>query len=333
MKKALGAVSQTISSARVIFQDEGSEPSLIVRLLTSMQGDASRTVFEAKPLPKGLSISTQSLLSQLTSSANAQLLPHTLRSYKPYIDLESYSTSLSRPDFSRRLQEWFDTSSTSIEQSATHWFSGLRSVKEVWTLRNSVRRHIATSGLDKEEKRHLSFSLDKLCQGRILDIWQETLSDTQVAFKKALDENVHVSQTKDPAKGNALRDIYSIDILMFLPDTSPMDFLFQPPSIPILSQTKSFVETPFQKYQQSLKRQLVGRSNQIDVVLSTLEQCARTLQQDFLQLRTNADEHTRCVSTDMYFYTVETLLDNLLGLSWKTSSIHISQLQLPCLRM
>lgn len=204
MKKALGAVSQTISSARTIFQDDRSGPSLIVRLLSSMQDDTSGIGAGVKALPKGLSISTQSLLSQLTSSANVQLLPHTLRSYKPYIDLGSYSTSLSRSDFSRRLREWFDTSSTSIERSATHWFSGLRSVKEVWTLRNSVRRHIATSGLNEEEKRHLTCSLDTLCQGRILAVWQETLSDTQATFKKTLDENVHAAQQKDPAKGEAL---------------------------------------------------------------------------------------------------------------------------------
>ncbi|KAF5312388.1 hypothetical protein D9619_002857 [Psilocybe cf. subviscida] len=313
MKKALGAVSQTISSARTIFQGEGSEPSLIVQLLSSMQEDTSRMVSEGKPLPKGLTISTQSLLSQLTSSANVQLLPHTLRSYKPYIDLGSYSTSLSRSDFTRRLREWFDASSTSIERSATHWFSSLRSVKEVWTLRNSVRRHIATSGLDKEEKRHLTSSLDKLCQGRILAVWQETLSDTQVTFKKALHENVHAAQQKDLAKDNS----------------SPMDFLFQPPSIPILSQTvKSFVDTPFQKYQQSLKRQLVGRSNQIDVVLSTLEQCARTLQQDFLQLRTNADETTKPFVEDLintYQPAATTLSENVINILQETTDNAITE--------
>lgn len=75
-----------------------------------------------------------------------------------------------------------------------------------------------------------------------------------------------------------------------------MDFLFQPPPIPILSQTvKSFVDTPFQKYQLSLKRQLVGRSVQLDSVLSTLEHCAKTIQQDLLHLRTNADDKTRFV--------------------------------------
>jgi len=75
-----------------------------------------------------------------------------------------------------------------------------------------------------------------------------------------------------------------------------VDFLFQPPPIPILSQTvKSFVDTPFQKYQLSLKRQLVGRSMQLDSVLSTLEHCAKTIQQDLLHLRTNADDKTRFV--------------------------------------
>lgn len=72
-----------------------------------------------------------------------------------------------------------------------------------------------------------------------------------------------------------------------------MDFLFQPPSIPILTQTvKSFADTPFQKYQLSLKRQLVGRSAHLDAVVSTLEQCAHTIQQDFLHLKSNGDDKT-----------------------------------------
>jgi hypothetical protein len=72
-----------------------------------------------------------------------------------------------------------------------------------------------------------------------------------------------------------------------------VDFLFQPPPIPVLPQTvKSFVDTPFQKYQLSLKRQLVCRSTQLDSVISTLEQCARAIQYDFFHLKAGGDGKT-----------------------------------------
>lgn len=76
-----------------------------------------------------------------------------------------------------------------------------------------------------------------------------------------------------------------------------MDFLFQPPSIPILAPTiKSFVDTPFQKYQLSLKRQLVGRSTQLESVLCVVEQCAYAIQHDFLHMKIGDDETSRCAS-------------------------------------
>jgi hypothetical protein len=66
---------------------------------------------------------------------------------------------------------------------------------------------------------------------------------------------------------------------------TPLDILFRPTPAPILSQTlKVKPDTPFHKYQATLKGQLVGRTTQLDEVLSTLEQCARTIQQDFTHI-------------------------------------------------
>ena len=87
--------------------------------------------------------------------------------------------------------------------------------------------------------------------------------------------------------------------LSILLDISPLDFLFQSPSIPIFSQTtKSFGDTPFQKYQLTLKRQLIGRSAQLDDILSALEHCARTIQHDFSIVKAGigSDEKTKFVS-------------------------------------
>ncbi|KIM47756.1 hypothetical protein M413DRAFT_439424 [Hebeloma cylindrosporum] len=277
MKKALATIAQTIRSARKIFQDSPSGRSLIFRVLESIQEEEdARSPTQVKPLPDELRLSTRSLLVHLTSSANFQLLPPSLRFYKPYIDLNSTSTSLPHLDFSQRLEEWFRDSSNHWQRSAGRWFSGLQNIKDVWTLRTSIRKYVLGSGLDKLEKKHLLSNLVALCHERITLIWQKLLADTQSKFKSSLLENLSCP----PANEAHL-------------DDSPVDFLFQPPPIPVLSQTvKSFVDTPFQKYQLSLKRQLVGRSIQLDSVLSTLEHCARTIQQDLLHLRTNADDKT-----------------------------------------
>src|SRR6266540_4111109 len=74
---------------------------------------------------------------------------------------------------------------------------------------------------------------------------------------------------------------------------STTDFLFSPLPIPVLSQTKSFVEIPFQRYQLALKRQLVGRSSELDSVLLTLEECARTIQLDLAIVKGPDNEKTR----------------------------------------
>jgi len=189
IKKALATVAQTICSARKIFQDLPSERSLIFRALESIQ-EETREPAQLKTLPDELRLSTQSLLVHLTSSANFQLLPPSLRSYKPYIDLNSSSTSFPHLDFSQRLEEWFRNSCNHWKNSAGKWFSGLQSIKDVWTLRTSTRKYVLGSGLDKLEKKHILSNLDALCHERISLIWQKLLTDTQSKFKSSLQENL-----------------------------------------------------------------------------------------------------------------------------------------------
>lgn len=201
MKKALATIVQTICWARKIFQDSSSERSLIFRVLESIQEDAlSPTPLNS--LPDELRLSTQSLLVHLTSSANFQLLPPSLRSYKPYIDLNSSSTSLSHPDFSQRLEEWFQNSSNHWQRSAGKWFSGLQSIKDVWTLRTSIRKYVLGSGLDKLEKKHLLSNLDTLCHERISLIWQKLLDDTQSKFGSNLQENLSCAPESETPLGS-----------------------------------------------------------------------------------------------------------------------------------
>ncbi|KAF8913112.1 hypothetical protein CPB84DRAFT_1812046 [Gymnopilus junonius] len=275
MKDVLNTISETVSTTRTIFQNGSSHPSLILRVLESLQSEYSESDAQSTELPDELLLSTKSLLTQLTSSANFQLLPRNVRSYKPYIDLTSSSTSLSSSEFSQSLQDWFHNSCKQWQDTSEKWLAGLQSVKDIWSLRTSLRRCTIGSGFEETEKDHVHYNLDLLCHKRITAIWRRTLCDAENKFKEGLRENV-----------------FSLE-RQWHPDTSPVDFLFHPLSIPALSQTvKSFVDTPFQRYQLSLKKQLVSRSARLDSVISTLEQCARAIQLDFVQLKTNSEGKT-----------------------------------------
>ncbi|KAF8167632.1 hypothetical protein B0H34DRAFT_24536 [Crassisporium funariophilum] len=290
VKKALNTLSQTVCAARGIFQSDNSEPSLIGRVLESIQADPSEPNGYLKRLPDELYLSTQSLLFSLTSSANFQLLPSDLRSYKPYVDLNSASTALPQKNFTHKLQEWFKQSSKLWHDAAGVWFSKLQNVKEVWTLRTSIRRWLVPSGLNENEKAHLSSIIDSLCHERIIGIWKLILSDAETRFKSRLQASVSLPEQ----------------------DSNPVEFLFQSPPIPILSQSiKSFVDIPFQKYQLALKRQLVSRSAQLDDILSTLEQCARTIQHDFSHLRAGRDDKTALL-IDQLVQTYQPAADSLI---------------------
>ncbi|KAF8203821.1 hypothetical protein BJ912DRAFT_1018517 [Pholiota molesta] len=146
MKRALSAIAQTVITARTVFNDEHAKASLIVGF------------FDQCKKTNDLYLTTQSLLTHLTSSANFQLLPANLRS-----------------------------SSDQWRHSAAQWFLGLQSIKEVWTLRNSIRRYVTIQAF--------------LIRKNILGIWQNLLSNTGKKFKKSLQDNISLSQETEGIKG------------------------------------------------------------------------------------------------------------------------------------
>jgi hypothetical protein len=194
VKKALITISQSVCTARSIFRHEASEPSLIGRVLESIQADSSKPHQSSPRLPNELYLSTENLLANLTSSANFQLLPSTIKSYKPYVDLNSSSTFLAQPQSSQKVQTWFQQSSSLWQTCAAGWLTGLQTMKQVWTLRSSIRRWIMTSGLEEEEIIHLLSITDSLCHERIVRIWTQTLTGAEALFKSRL--NSYVSEPR-----------------------------------------------------------------------------------------------------------------------------------------
>lgn len=200
MKNVLITIAQTLVTSRAILDHEEDAPSLLFRVLRAIQADSEDITSQ---LPIELQLSTQSLLGQLMSSANFQLLPPDLRSYRPYIDLSSSSTLLTRSVFVRKLQEWFHNSCERWKSSSKNWLTCLHSVKEVWVLRTSIERFIMHSGLKDEEKGFLLSNMDVLYRDRIIDIWKKALSFAEHEFGQQLRLQTFVAADTGTHKGKS----------------------------------------------------------------------------------------------------------------------------------
>ncbi|KAJ6621177.1 hypothetical protein B0H10DRAFT_2353252 [Mycena sp. CBHHK59/15] len=273
---ALDALVRTLTTSRSIFEEAESHQSMIGTVLEYMQSDSTSP---AKSLPLELQLTTQTLLATLPSSTHFLLLPPSLRSYKPYVDLSSSSALIEQAHFIHVLDEWFRTSNRSLQDAATKWFSELHAVVEVWTLRASIRQWIDSSTLKRKEVDALKSTFEDAAHQRVLSIWKLALSDAEQDFKSQL-----ASATK------SLRETPKENRT----DTSPVNFLFNSPPLPVFPGLGP-VDSSFHKYRASLRRQLIGRTSLLDSVLATLEKCARSLQRDLSLGLTGDDEETRRV--------------------------------------
>ncbi|KAJ6575299.1 hypothetical protein B0H19DRAFT_933515 [Mycena capillaripes] len=276
---ALDAMVKTLTTSRSIFEQGESKQSMIGAVLEYIQSDSPGPDPSLKYLSSELQLTTQALLATLPSSTHFLLLPPSLRSYKPYVDLSSSSSLIEQAHFSRVLDEWFQTSNRSLKLAASKWFSDLYTVAEVWTLRASIRQWIDASGLKPGETATLKSIFDDAAQQRVLNIWKLALSDAEDAFQVQL-----------AAATASLRNIPREQ----RKNTSPVEFLFTAPPLPVFPGLGP-VDSSFQKYKTSLRRQLLGRTSLLDSVLATLESCARSLQRDLSVVLGGNDEEARGV--------------------------------------
>ncbi|KAL1739433.1 Vps51/Vps67 domain-containing protein [Schizophyllum fasciatum] len=269
---ALQLIARTVISSRRIYRDDSTSEALARRVLLFIQSDN----LESSDLPADLSLTTQSLLATLPSSTHFQLLPPTLRAYKPYVDLTSASSNVSQDDFSQRLDAWFRTSCKNLKTAIERWFADLETVKEVWGVRKATLKWIAgESGLESGEATHIGSVFDDLCRQRLLGIWKASFLDAERTFERQLTAAVSLLKTGTEP----------------IADTSPLEFLFQAPPLPAAAQAgAAHGDGPFNKYKTSLRFQLLGRTTLLNDVLIALEDCARTLQQSFAHITGHASE-------------------------------------------
>ncbi|KAL1683766.1 Vps51/Vps67 domain-containing protein [Schizophyllum commune] len=269
---ALQLIAHTVISARRIYRGDAISPGLAVRVLQFIQSDSHET----SDLPADLSLTTQSLLATLPSSTHFQLLPPTLRAYKPYVDLSSSSSTVSQDDFTQRLDVWFRTSCKNLKTAIERWFADLETVKEVWGVRKAILKWIAgESGVEGGEATYIESVFDDLCRQRLVGIWKAAFLDAERTFERQL--TAAVSTLKTGGEPTI--------------DSSPLEFLFQAPPLPAVAQMGSnHGDGLFHKYKTSLRYQLLGRTTLLNDVLSALEDCARTLQQSFAHITGHASD-------------------------------------------
>ncbi|KAJ7103347.1 hypothetical protein B0H15DRAFT_926631 [Mycena belliarum] len=278
---ALDALVKTLTTCRCVFEEEESKQSMIGTVLESIQSDSTNS--DARSLPSELQLTTTALLSTLPSSTHFLILPPSLRSYKPYVDLSSSSSLIEQAHFVRVLDEWFQTSNRSLQTATYKWFTELQTVAEVWTLRSSIRQWIDSSVLRRDETETLKSIFDSAAQQRVLNIWKLALADAEDAFQLRL-AAATASLRETPKERRT--------------DASPVEFLFNAPPLPVFPGLGP-VDSSFQKYKASLRRQLIGRTSLLDSVLATLESCARSLQRDLSIVLAAKDEEARGVAASL----------------------------------
>jgi conserved oligomeric Golgi complex subunit 1 len=188
-QSVLEAIFSTVTVSRNVFQlPDNSQRSMIGRALERIQLDNAEPPTNVPTQASELYLTTQTLLTTLPSSAHFVLLPPNIKSYKPYVDLTSSSTVVPPEELVQRLNDWFETSSSGLKSAVERWFSELHSVREVWSVRASIRKWMhVTPDLTEEERKHMRTIFDDVCKDRIPAIWRLSLSRTETFFKERLE--------------------------------------------------------------------------------------------------------------------------------------------------
>ena len=197
----LDIITRTASAARTIFQEQGETgKSLMTNVLENIQPTADPAGLNS--LPPELRLSTQLLLSSLPSSAHFLLLPQTIKSYKPYVDLASTSSTVHPSILTKRLQDWFQKSCTELSQALHAWFAKVDGMKEMWKLRNWIRRWLfEADGLLEDERSHLHRIADDACRQQLTSIWMAALRNARSGFEKELKGAIEVTLRRPGAPG------------------------------------------------------------------------------------------------------------------------------------
>jgi len=201
VEACLDIITRTARAARTIFKEqETTGKSLMTSVLENIQPTVDPAGLNS--LPPELRLSTQLLLSSLPSSTHFLLLPQTIKSYKPYVDLSSTSSTVLPSVLTKRLQDWFQKSCTEFSQALHTWFSKVDGMKEMWRLRSWIRKWLfEAGGLLEYERSHLHRIVDDACKQQLTSIWTAALRGARSGFEKELKGAVEVTLKRPGASG------------------------------------------------------------------------------------------------------------------------------------
>ena len=211
IEACLDIITRTVNAARTIFQERETGKSLVTSVLEHIQPTADLAGLDT--LPPELRLSTQLLLLSLPSSSHFLLLPQTIKSYKPYVDLSSTSSKVLPSTLTKRLQDWFQKSCAEFLQALHIWFSKVDSMKEMWRLRNWIRKWLfEVDGLLEVERGHLHRIVDDACRQQLTSIWTAALRNAKSGFEKELKTAVEVTLRRPGASGRRISTLLLIII-------------------------------------------------------------------------------------------------------------------------
>ncbi|KAG6333069.1 hypothetical protein ID866_6020 [Astraeus odoratus] len=267
----LEAISQTLKAAREIFGVSSSTGPMALRVLENMQAESFHSSASGQSLPVNLLISSQSVLSALPSSTYFSLLPANIRSYKPFVDLSSASSSLCSEFLEEKLGGWFIQSTGGLHDALHRAFSSLQSVGGVWRVRSAVHKWTSQCGLNHGELSSLSSLVEEVAGKRIMDIWKSALALAESTFVEQLSLLIpdHMGE--------------------FLPMHTMYPALPVPAFPPPGSGLPSF-DLSFRRFRSHLAGQLHGRTPRLQQVLAILEEAAASLQRDLTKISSNGKE-------------------------------------------
>ncbi|KAG1828105.1 hypothetical protein EV424DRAFT_1318721 [Suillus variegatus] len=268
-------ISRTVNCARNVFQSlRPTQPALAIRVLEQMHTESLAVSNSETALPLELALSTQTILSGLPSSSYFTLLPADIKSYKPYIELSSTSSSVPGHFLEDKLRTWFDQSCSILRDSLDRWLLELDSVKSVWNVRSSLRKWLLASGLVKTEQTALDTLFEEAIRKRVSAIWTDTIHRAKELFLKAL-------STLTASSGVVAEGMY---IAYMYPN------LFR--LLPLTGSGPAVYEHPYQAYRTVLQSQLRCRTPRLQTFLNILEESAASLQKDYTRI--SLDQSSKC---------------------------------------
>ncbi|KAI0803332.1 hypothetical protein BC629DRAFT_1283940 [Irpex lacteus] len=267
LKTVLDIVMRTVGISRRIFIQSANSSGLMREVLRHVQGEIG---VSTESLPSEVALTSQTLLTSLPSSNHFLLLPVAIRSYKPYIDAGPLLASEQDGQIKNKLGDWFKKAVQSIESAMGSWFAGLNTIRDVWELRRWCKTWLRSADeLDAQEIEEFEAVLDSVCRQLAVKIWKSALNVTDAVFRQ------HVSTAVENIRKN--HGIASMDI-------APVNYLFNAPSVPSVAHGTTIIassDTSFHVYRDSLTRQIIARTPQVDDVLSTVEKHVMSVREDF----------------------------------------------------